>query len=46
MKNLEPCVEHRRHFTPFVVSCEGYLGKEAMFFTFLSIKLTEKWHSF
>ena len=26
---LEPCLEQRRHFTPFVVSYEGLLGKEA-----------------
>ena len=24
-KHLEPCLEQRRHFTPFVVSCEGLL---------------------
>ena len=28
-KYLEPCLEQRRHFTPFVVSTDGLLGKEA-----------------
>ena len=26
---LEPCLAQRRHFSPFVVSCEDLLGKEA-----------------
>ena len=44
-KYLEPCVEQRRHFTRFVVSCEGLLGKEAdVFLKRLSMKLAEKWH--
>jgi hypothetical protein len=28
-KYLEPCLEQRRHFTPFVVSTDGLLGREA-----------------
>ena len=28
-KYLEPCLEQRRHFTPFVASTDGLLGKEA-----------------
>jgi hypothetical protein len=28
-KYLEACLEQRRHFTPFVVSTDGLLGKEA-----------------
>ena len=42
---LNACLEQRRHFTPFVVSCEGLLGKEAdVFLKRLAIKLAEKWH--
>ena len=44
-KYLKGCLDQRRHFTPFVVSCEGMLGKEAdVFFKRLSMKLAEKWH--
>ena len=44
-KYLKNCLDQRRHFTPFVVSCEGLLGKEAdVFFKRLSMKLAEKWH--
>jgi len=44
-KYLEPCLAQRRLFTPFVVSCEGFLGKEAdVFLKRLSMKLAEKWH--
>ena len=44
-KYLEPCLEQRRHFTPFVVSCEGILGKEAnVFLKRLSKNLADKWH--
>ncbi len=32
-KYLEPCLKQRRHFTPFVVSTDGLLGREATFFT-------------
>ena len=28
-KYLKACQDQRRHFTPFVVSCDGLLGKEA-----------------
>jgi len=39
------CLEQRRHFTPFVVSCEGLLGKEAdVFLKRLSTKIADKWH--
>jgi len=42
-KYLEPCLEQRRHFTPFVISCEGLLGKEAdIFLKHLSMKFAEK----
>ena len=42
---LDACLEQRRHFTPFVVSCEGLLGKEAdVFLKRLAMKLAEKWH--
>ena len=44
-KYLKGCLDQRRHFTPFVVSCEGMLGKEAdVFLKRLSMKLAEKWH--
>ena len=29
-KYLKACQDQRRHFTPFVVSCDGLLGKEAV----------------
>jgi hypothetical protein len=28
-KYLGPCLEQRRHFTPFVVSTDGLIGREA-----------------
>ena len=31
-KYLAACLEQRRHFTPFVVSCEGMTAKEAAIF--------------
>ena len=31
-KYLEPCLQRRRHFTPFVVSADGMKGKEATAF--------------
>ena len=44
-KYLEPCIEQRRYFTPFVVSCEYTIGKETdVFLKWLSKKLAEKWH--
>ena len=43
-KFLELCLMQRRYFTPFVVSCEGLLGKEAdTFLKRLSKKLADKW---
>lgn len=43
-KYLDACLEQRRHFTPFVVSCEGLFGKEADFFMKrLAKKLADKW---
>jgi hypothetical protein len=41
---LEPCLKQRRHFTPFVVSTDGLLGREATFFQQLSNILSERWH--
>lgn len=44
-KYLEACLEQRRHFTPFVVSCKGMFGKEASFFMKrLAKKLEDKWN--
>jgi hypothetical protein len=43
-KYLAPCIAQRRHFTPFVVSTDGLIGKEAKcLLEALSIKLAEKW---
>jgi hypothetical protein len=44
-KYLEPsCLEQCRHFTPFAVSTDGLLGKEAkMLLKHLSALLSEKW---
>ena len=43
-KYLDPCLKQRWHFTPFVVSCEGMLGKEAdVFLKNLAKKLAKKW---
>ena len=43
-KYLNPCLEQRRHFTPFVVSCEGMMGREAdSFIRCLSKRLSKKW---
>ena len=43
-KYLEPCLEQRRHFTPFVVSTDGLIGKEAKAtLQRLSARLAEKW---
>jgi hypothetical protein len=28
-KYLQPCLDQRRHFSPFVVSTDGMLGREA-----------------
>ncbi len=43
-KYLKSCLEQRRHFTPFVVSTDGLIGKEAQtFLKKLSTLLAEKW---
>jgi hypothetical protein len=43
-KYLAPCIAQRRHFTPFAVSTDGLIGKEAKsVLKALSIKLAEKW---
>jgi hypothetical protein len=43
-KYLGACLEQRRHFSPFVVSTDGLLGKEAkMLLKKLSARLAEKW---
>jgi hypothetical protein len=28
-KSLDPCLEQRKHFTPFVISADGLLGRKA-----------------
>ena len=44
-KCLGLCLEQRRHFTPFVASCEGMMGKEAGAFVHrLAQRLSKKWH--
>ena len=43
-KYLEPCFNQRRSFTPFVVSTDGLLGREAKsFLKQLSLHLVDKW---
>jgi hypothetical protein len=43
-KYLEACLEQRCHFTPFVCSTDGMLGREASTFAKrLSAKLASKW---
>ena len=43
-KYLEPCLAQRRHFTPFVMSVDGLLGKEGDFFIRrLAGRLSTKW---
>jgi hypothetical protein len=43
-KYLENCLKQRRHFTPFVVSVDGLLGREAATFSKrLAAKLASKW---
>ena len=43
-KYLEACLEQRRHFSPFVASTDGLLGKESRtLLTKLSALLAEKW---
>jgi hypothetical protein len=42
-KHLGACLEQRRHFSPFVVSADGLLGKEAkMLLKKQSARLAEK----
>ena len=42
-KYLQPCLEQRRHFTPFVASTDGMLGKEAQtLLKKLSARIAEK----
>ena len=44
MKYLEPCFNQRRSFTPFVVSSDGLLGREAKnLLKQLSLRLADKW---
>jgi hypothetical protein len=46
-KYLEACLERRRHFTPFVCSVDGMLGREAKSFAQrLAAKLANKWEKF
>ena len=43
-KYLHPCLEQRRHFTPFVVSCDGLIGREAAtFLRKLASRLAKVW---
>ena len=43
-KYLGVCLKQRRHFSPFVVSSDGLLSKEAkILLKKLSTQLTEKW---
>jgi hypothetical protein len=43
-KYLQPCLEQRRHFTPFVASTDGLIGKEGkVMLKRLSALLANKW---
>ena len=43
-KYLDACIQQRRHFSPFVVSTDGLMGKEAkLIMSTLAAKLAEKW---
>ncbi len=43
-KYLQPCLEQRKHFTPFVVSTDGLIGPEAgELLKRLSLRLADKW---
>ena len=45
-KYLQPCLERRRHFTPFIATTDGMLGKEAKkFVARLVDRLAGKWMS-
>ena len=42
---MDACLEQRRYFIPFVVSCKRLFGKEASFFIKrLAKKLADKWN--
>jgi hypothetical protein len=44
LKYLEACLEQRRHFSPFMASTDGLLGKESRtLLKKLSTLLAEKW---
>jgi hypothetical protein len=43
-KYLQSCLEQRKHFTPFVVSTDGLIGREAgELLKRLSLRLADKW---
>jgi hypothetical protein len=43
-KYLQACLEQRRHFTPFAVSTDGLIGREAgELLKRLSLRLADKW---
>ena len=45
-KYLQPCLERRRHFTPFVTTTDGLMGKEAQkLVARLAARLAEKWRN-
>ena len=45
-KYLQPCLERRRHFTPFVTTTDRLMGKEAQkFLARLATRLAEKWRN-
>ena len=43
-KHMSSCLEQRRKFTPFLVSCEGMMGREVdSFVRILSKSLSKRW---
>jgi hypothetical protein len=43
-KYLQSCLEQRNHFTPFVISTDGLIGREAgELLKRLSLRLADKW---
>jgi hypothetical protein len=43
-KQLDACLEQRKHYTPFVISTDGLVGrKAAKLLKRLALRLTEKW---
>jgi hypothetical protein len=43
-KSLQSCLEQRKHFTPFVVSTDGLIGRETgELLKRLSLRLADKW---